>query len=81
MRRRSGEVVKLVTRRLRLSQGGDGLVVEIEAKEEMDIEVEKKWRLTRPSRERREKLRARGVKKCPGPRMNPWIPSTFKAMR
>ena len=51
MRRRSGEVVKLVTRRLRLSQGGDGLVVEIEAKEEMDIEVEKKWRLTRPSRE------------------------------
>ena len=53
-------------------------MVEIEAKEEMDIEVEKKWRLTRPSRERREKLRARGVKKCPGPRMNPWIPSTIK---
>ena len=53
-------------------------MVEIEAKEEMDIEVEKKWRLTRPRCERHEKLRARGVKKCPGPRMNPWIPSTIK---
>ena len=42
MRRSSGEVVKLVTRRLRLSQGGDGLVAEIEAKEEMDIKVEKR---------------------------------------
>ena len=42
MRRRSGEVVKLVTRRLRLSQGGDGLVAEIEVKEEMVIEVEKR---------------------------------------